>query len=153
MPLSIYKSSVLSLNITISDSRHKLWIAFDISSWRPFIWARYVLDIPCDTFLVNGHDPVPDSALTSSSFYENNGMCAADRARLNSAYVSGISVGSWSAATNNLDVEYIQVISSFLCWTSYSCNYYIYFKYTSYILHSVRRWNVMQTSFLIGHLV
>jgi len=103
------------LNITILDSRHKLWIAFDISSWRQFIWARYVLDIPCDTFLVNGHDPVPDSALTASSFYDNNdAIYAPYRARLNSPSVSGISVGSWSAATDNLDVEYIQVISSSL---------------------------------------
>jgi len=80
-----------------------------MSSWRPFIWAKLFPDIPCDTFLVNGHDPVPDSALTASSFYEHNDMRAAYRARINSPSVSG--VGSWLAASDNLDVEYIQVTS------------------------------------------
>ena len=67
-------------------------------------------------FLVNGHDAVPDSALTASSFFNSDlqNMSAPYRARLHAPYIQGSSHGSWSSATRNVDVEYIQVTSSTL---------------------------------------
>ena len=99
------------------------WWWNGIGSWQSIIIMTtiWLPGIPCDIFLVNGHDAVPDSALTASSFHNselNNGS-APYSARLHAPHMLGSSHGSWSPATRNVDVEYIQVTSSTLAELCY----------------------------------
>jgi len=142
----IVRYQIQAINVEIFE----LWIEFDKHFYST--GYTYVLDIPCNTFLVDGHDPVPDSALTASSFYDNNDMLAADIARLNSPSVSGISVGSWSAATNNLDVKYIPVTFSAL---AERCNHaiIIFTSNTHHIYFIQLDGKTLCKHLLIGHFV
>jgi len=63
---------------------------------------------PCDTYLVNGYDPVPETSLTATTSYDD--VHGPHNARLNKNR-SATSAGAWSAASSET-VPYIQVCYS-----------------------------------------